>query len=257
MLTRGVGYAPPGVLASLVRDVDLLCLDAGNTLVFLDHARVASICARAGFATTAEALRAAEGRAKIALEEGTALHVAWSRAHVAASRGWAGYLGTLVAAAGLAPALVPAALEALWPEHEAKNLFSLVPEELPPALGRARAAGMRVAVVSNSEGKLEALLEDVGLRPVLDLVVDSARVGVEKPDPRIFGVALERFGVPPARALHVGDLYATDVVGARAAGMRVALVDPFGHLRGRHPDVARVSGVAEVAEALARALGPP
>ena len=175
----------------------------------------------------------------------------WSRAHVAASRGWAGFVGTILHGAGLAAERMPDVLDALWAEHLSLNLWSLVPDGLVPALDRARAAGVRVAIVSNSEGHLDALLARLGVRGSLDLVVDSGLVGVEKPDPRIFEIALRHFDVPPTRALHLGDVYATDVLGARAAGVRVALVDPFGHLTGRHPDVARVPGAAEVADALA------
>lgn len=58
--------------------------------------------------------------------------------------------------------------------------------------------------------------------------------------------------MPPSRALHLGDTYATDVLGARAANVRVALVDPHGHARGRHLDVPRVPGAAEVADVIAR-----
>jgi putative hydrolase of the HAD superfamily len=118
------------------------------------------------------------------------------------------------------------------------------------ALDGARARGVKVAVISNSEGKLDGLFVDLGLRGHFDLVVDSALVGVEKPDPRIFAVALETLGVPADRALHLGDLYATDIVGARAAGLRCALVDPFEHYAGRHPGVPRVPGVVEVARAM-------
>lgn len=240
-------------LANLVRDVDLLCLDAGNTVVFLDHARLAHIVGEHGFATTAAALVRAEGEAKVALEEKREHHVAWSRAHVKAARGWAATVGTMLHAAGLALDRVPAMLDALWPQHAAHNLWSLVPEGLVDALAAARAAGVRVAIVSNSEGQLEPLLVSLGVRGALDLVVDSGIVGIEKPDPRIFRIALDAYGVPPERALHVGDVYATDVVGACAAGIRVALVDPFGHLSARHPDVPRVAGAREVAETLARA----
>ena len=51
-------------------------------------------------------------------------------------------------------------------------------------------------------------------------------VGVEKPDPRIFHLALERAGVAAAEAVYVGDLYSVDVVGARAAGLSAILMDP-------------------------------
>lgn len=240
---------------SLLRDVELLCLDAGNTVVFLDHARLAALCGALGFATDAAELVRAEGAAKVALSgssrAGAPRVSAWSRAHGVASRGWAGYVGTLLGAAGLAHARLPAALDALWEHHCALNLFSRVPPGLVAALDRARAAGVRVAIVSNSEGQLDALLVRVGVRASVDLVLDSAVVGVEKPDPRIFALALDHFGVPASRALHLGDVYATDVLGARAAGVRVALIDPFDHLAGLHLEVARVSGAAEVADALA------
>jgi HAD superfamily hydrolase (TIGR01509 family) len=234
----------------LVHDVGVLCLDAGNTVVFLDHARLASLAARAGFETSAEALVVAEGKTKVALERGEALAPAWSQGHVAAAQGWAATVGTTLAYAGLPPGRVGELLDAVWPEHVARNLWSLVPPGLVDALHRARAAGVKVAVVSNSEGMLEGLFAELGLLGALDVVVDSGIVGVEKPDPRIFRIALERSGVPAARALHLGDNHSTDVLGARAAGVRVALVDPYHHLDGRHPDVPRVPGAAEVADAI-------
>jgi HAD superfamily hydrolase (TIGR01509 family) len=234
-----------------LHDVDLLCLDAGNTVVFLDHGRMARLCAPFGLATNAAAIERAEGEAKVALEEGRMLYPGWSGAHVAASRGWAGFVGTILHGAGVPLDRLPAALDALWAEHLAFNLWSLVPPGLAAALDRVRAAGVRVAIVSNSEGHLDELLVRVGVRASVDLVVDSGIVGVEKPDPRIFDLALRHFGVPASRALHLGDVYSTDVLGARAAGIRVALVDPFGHLAGRHPDVPRVPGAAEVADAIA------
>ena len=57
------------------------------------------------------------------------------------------------------------------------------------------------------------------------MVIDSAVEGVEKPDPAIFRLALERTGVAPEDALYAGDIYSIDVVGARAAGLRPVLVD--------------------------------
>ncbi len=240
-------------ISQLVRGVELLCLDAGNTVVFLDHARVAAACAPFGFRVTAQALIHAEGETKLALERGEELSVAWSEAHRAAATGWGKTVGTMLSRAGLPVARVPALLDALWPQHCARNFWSLVPEGLVEALARTRAAGVPIAVVSNSEGMLEALFQELGILGALDLVVDSGLVGVEKPDPRIFRVALDRFGTPPERALHLGDNFSTDVLGARAAGIRVALVDPFQHLEGRHPDVPRVPGAVAVARAIADA----
>ena len=89
-----------------------------------------------------------------------------------------------------------------------------------------------------------------------DIVV-SGRERLIKPDPRIFAFALDRFGVSPARALHLGDVFATDVLGARAAGIRCGLIDPFGHYDGAHPDVPRVPGAVEVARAILEQASAP
>jgi HAD superfamily hydrolase (TIGR01509 family) len=234
---------------ALVRDVDLLSLDAGNTIIFLDHARLAASCARRGFDATAPALVVAEGHAKVALECGEALDLGWV-ADAAGSRTWGLVVGTLVARAGLPAARVAAMLDALWSDHRAHNFWTLVPEGLPSALALLRAGGVRVVVVSNSEGTLAGVLRSVGLGDAFDHVIDSGLVGVEKPDPAIFRFALDAFALAPERVLHLGDTYSTDVVGARAAGMRVALIDPHGHFAGRHGDVPRVPGTAEVAHAI-------
>ncbi|HEU4368243.1 MAG TPA: HAD-IA family hydrolase [Methylomirabilota bacterium] len=86
------------------------------------------------------------------------------------------------------------------------------------ALALARTAGLRAAVISNSNGAIRAILDGLGLTRHLDFVLDSSEVGVEKPDPRIFRSALERAGVRPEEAVYVGDLYSVDVLGAGTAG---------------------------------------
>jgi len=240
---------------ALVDEVDLLCLDAGNTVVFLDHQRLARACGREGFATTADALIRAEGKAKHALERGDWLDVPWSQSHVASARGWARLVGTTLGLAGLETGRLGPMLDALWSEHRVLNFWSLAVDGLVPALDRVRALGVSVAVVSNSEGKLEELFDGLGILGAFDLVIDSGVVGIEKPDPRIFRIALERFRVPPARTLHLGDTFDPDVLGARAAGLRVALVDAHDQLAGRHLDVPRVAGVPEVARAIAETRG--
>jgi putative hydrolase of the HAD superfamily len=242
-----------GPLAELVKDVDLLCLDAGNTIIFFDHARLSRLAAREGFVATAGAFERAEGEAKHTQERGGGVRVPWSHAGKPGADSWAEMIATMLVCAGMARDRVPRILDVLWTEHRALNLWSRVPPGLVDSLVALRASGARVAVVSNSEGKLEGFFERLGLMPAVDAVVDSGVVGVEKPDPRIFQIALERFGVPAASALHLGDNFVTDVGGARAAGLRVALIDPFGHLAGRHADVPRVSGVAQVADAIVRA----
>jgi len=83
---------------------------------------------------------------------------------------------------------------------------------------------MATAVVSNWSDSLEVLLANLDLGP-FDAILSSATVRSEKPDPRIFELALERLGVAPEEALHVGDSHGNDVVGARLVGIEAVLVD--------------------------------
>jgi putative hydrolase of the HAD superfamily len=114
------------------------------------------------------------------------------------------------------------------------------------ALERLRAAGYRLGVVSNSDGRAEEGLEVAGLRGFFEVVIDSQLVGFEKPDPRIFEAALRRMALTPEETLYVGDIYEVDVVGARRAGMEVVLLDPLGNHAGRDAPIA--ASLAEVVE---------
>jgi putative hydrolase of the HAD superfamily len=96
--------------------------------------------------------------------------------------------------------------------------------EVPAALAGLRAAGARLAVVSNWDISLHDVLERTELRALVDTVVISAELGVGKPDPAIFRAALDRLGATAADAMHVGDSVEHDVEGARAAGLRAILV---------------------------------
>ena len=116
---------------------------------------------------------------------------------------------------------------------------------VPEALARFAAAGIRLGVVSNADGTMASQLDAHGIGGFFDVLIDSGAAGVEKPDPAIFHLALDALGVPPHAAVHVGDLYAVDVVGARAAGIRPLLLDPFGDWGQvdceTHPDVTGVA----------------
>jgi HAD superfamily hydrolase (TIGR01509 family) len=233
------------LLRWLAPEVDLLCLDAGNTVVFLDHERLVASAKRAGFVVSAAALMRAEDEAMRAVFRGDAVRLEWSRAEVPAARGWGVLLGTLLVAAGAGHARASALLDSLWEEHLALNFWSRVADGLVEALKDARSTGLRIVVVSNSEGRLESLFAQIGILEAFDRVVDSGVVGIEKPDPRIFHIALEAAGVPASRAVHLGDSDA-DVLGAIAAGLRVGLIDPCARLYGRHPEVPRVESALQV-----------
>ncbi|MEO6418395.1 MAG: HAD-IA family hydrolase [Polyangiaceae bacterium] len=237
----------------LVEGVDLLMLDAGNTVIFLDHARIARFVNALGFSVDTETLVRTEGEAKTFLElpaAGDLVEVEWASRGRPGARGWGQVIGTAVHRAGVPRDRLPEILEKLWEDHVRWNLYSLVPEGLGDALDRVRAAGVKVAIISNSEGMLARLFEQLKISSHFDLIVDSGIFGVEKPDPRIFQVALDEFATPAGKALHLGDTYATDVLGAQAAKVRTALIDPHGHYTGRFADIPRVAGVVEVVRAM-------
>ncbi len=85
-----------------------------------------------------------------------------------------------------------------------------------------------MAVISNANHGLPGWLEDLGLAPFFEAMTYSFAVGVEKPHPRIFREALRAMAVEPHRAVHVGDTYEADVVGARNVGIAPFLVDRDG-----------------------------
>ena len=234
-------------MTGLYDGVELLSLDAGNTVIFLDHARMARFAG-----VDRDALVVAEGYAKRALSGmGDVTVVRWSHENAPGARGWGKTVATMLAHAGVPVDALASLMDRIWASHVEHNFWSVVPEGFADAMGRVRAAGVKTAIVSNSEGMLEPLFTELGILGCFDTVVDSARVGFEKPDPRIFAVACERTGTTAAHALHLGDTYATDIVGARNAGMRTAMIDPYHHYEGLYPDVPRVNGVVEVADVLA------
>ena len=117
-------------------------------------------------------------------------------------------------------------------------------DDVVPALDRLRDAGLRLGVVSNFEAWLDGLLEQVGVRAYFDVLVISGVEGMEKPDPRIFELAMARAGVEPARSVYVGDNPEMDVEPALAIGMYPVLIDR----RERYADAsgARITSLLEL-----------
>ncbi len=236
---------------ALVKDVRLLCLDAGNTVIFLDHDRLSRIAKEAGFDVPASRLVVTEGEAKrLTRSPADMVDVAWTAKGEPGAAGWGRMMATMFARAGVPDAALPALVDRLWASHLRLNLYSRVPDGFVDAMDRLRAAGVKTAIVSNSEGMLDHLFTTLDILQCFDVLADSGKLGVEKPDPRIFAWACEQAGASAAQAIHLGDTVATDIDGARAAGLRCALVDPYGHYEGLFPDVPRVPGVVEVADAI-------
>ncbi len=216
-----------------------ILFDAGNTLVWLDHPFLVQALREHGVEAREEEILAAEYGAKRLLDE----LVRTGNGGTDETRGKV-YFREVFRQLGVDDALFPALARTLFARHAERNLWSRVRERTAETLEELRGRGYRLGVISNADGRVEGLLESVGLRPYFDFVIDSAVVGIEKPDPRIFQLACERLGLHPGEALYVGDIYEIDVAGARRAGMRAVLIDPLD--RWGELDCDRIRGVEEL-----------
>jgi len=105
-----------------------------------------------------------------------------------------------------------------------------------------------LAVISNADGKLTAVLERCGIADCFASIIDSGVVGCEKPDRAIFQTALQSMKAEPAQSLYVGDVYSVDYLGATRAGMQAMLFDVSGAYRGN--GLPRIESVEELEERL-------
>jgi HAD superfamily hydrolase (TIGR01549 family) len=127
--------------------------------------------------------------------------------------------------------------------------WSLVKPETPGYLASLKERGYFLGVISNSVGTMEDQLKHVGLRENFQAVFDSAIVGVEKPHPEIFQLALASAQAAANEAVFVGDTHATDVGGAQLAGLHGVLIDAVG----AYPNVEcpRITSLPELDSVLA------
>src|ERR1700730_12656194 len=105
-----------------------------------------------------------------------------------------------------------------------------------------------IAVISNADGKIDAVLRRCGIVDCFQSITESGHVGHEKPHLAIFEAALREMKADATESLYVGDVYSVDYVGARQAGMQAVLFDVAGAYRER--EVPRVDSLAGLEEGL-------
>jgi putative hydrolase of the HAD superfamily len=216
-------------------------LDVGGVFYLPEHARIRDALARLELAVEAERLDEAHYHGVAALDQfrdgDTSIWHAYNRAYARVC--------------GVHDDDADRAVDVLLEEFGRGGVWTRIIPGARDALAALRDLGLDLAVVSNADGTVEKQLRrdeicQVGPGPGVEVhvVLDSAVVGVAKPDPGIFHLALEAMGVAPAAAVHVGDTPAADVAGARAAGVTPVLIDPYG----LHPeaDCVRVAALADV-----------
>jgi HAD superfamily hydrolase (TIGR01509 family) len=192
----------------------VITFDAGQTLVELDLDFLARRLAARGVEVASSALEAA---APAAWRNYDAL------VHAGVGHPWRELMTALLAGAGVRESGL---VDWLWSEQPRVNLWRRPIAGMVELARELRARGARVAVLSNSEGKLAELLAQIGIADAFDVVIDSGRVGIEKPDRKIFEHTLEALGVPGAQPIHIGDSWSADIAGALAVGWRAIWYGP-------------------------------
>jgi len=166
---------------------------------------------------------------------------------------WAAYFAAYAEAISWAGP--PELVADLWQGRTSDLLWIHRVDDHAEALADLVAGGIRVGIVSNSDGTVEAILSErrvcqvgPGGGPEVLVIVDSTVAGVAKPDPAIFAPALAALGTAPDRTLYVGDSRYYDVGGATAAGLVPVLVDPLD--LGGEPACVRISSLRTLVDHL-------
>jgi putative hydrolase of the HAD superfamily len=221
-------------------EIRALLFNFGNTLAFLDYEALAEEFRPVLPALDAVALERAEYVGRQALDDYVmnARPLDLDKAYELYFRAW-------MAAAGIPPSRIDWCRERFMALNQAESLWRVVRPGITDHLQQFRDAGFRLGVVSNALGNIEADAVRYGLADYFDVIIDSHVVGVAKPDPRIFHIALERMRLSPGEALFAGDLYSIDMVGALAAGLSgcklIDVMDSYSWV-----DHVRIRGIHEL-----------
>ena len=139
--------------------------------------------------------------------------------------------GTFLKKLGVREHVDQIAWEVLQYEHAlfSRNNATLY-EDVLPTLNQLQQTNLKMGIISNWDTPLHAMVEELGLAPYFEVVVAShdQRVRSAKPDAAIFEYALNAVGVSSEEAVHVGDSFEADIMGAHAAGIRAILLDREG-----------------------------
>ena len=225
--------------------VRAIFLDAGNTLLFPQVEKLAKDLEAAGFPVRPEQFHQAEREGKKKLDEVLWPQIREGRVPRTSNNVyWEQYLSALSELLDGTAETRAATIERVIAGFRDIHTWSKVLPDTVPALKKLKAAGYYLAVISNSDGSVEGELKRAGLAEYLEFVIDSSVVGVEKPHPEIFEMALDRAGIKPDEAVYVGDTYPTDIGGAELAGLRGILIDWVG----AYPDATcpRITSLTEL-----------
>ena len=227
-------------------------LDVGGIFHLPDHDRIRAAFARAEFTVNVDVLDRAHYAGAAQFPVGVDVESDWKFR-------WQQYLDAYITACGVGhddPMLRDDVHKHLDSEFAVGDLWSRIIPGSVDGLRALVATGVHVGIISNADGTVaerlaaqEVLQVGPGLGIEVACVIDSGAVGVSKPDPRIFHIALDAIGISASDSWYLGDMPGIDVVGARAAGLWPIVMDPFDFQSGDYHRVRRLAEVAAMVSA--------
>jgi putative hydrolase of the HAD superfamily len=211
-----------------VRKIEAVFFDAGNTLL-KPHPSMEEVCmevlAAHGYAVTPEELDRGLQESEKYYEDRYWTDDTFWASEAEAEEMWTRLYALLMRELGVAD---PEGMGAVMYDEFGKGSRWALFDDVLPALRALSEAGLLMGIISNWDARLSSLCLELDLSPYLHFVISSACVGRIKPEPSIFRMALQRAGVGAEHAIHVGDHYYADVLGARSVGLTPVLIDRAG-----------------------------
>jgi len=220
-----------------------LSFDFGQTLAELDYDFVRQRLGEHGVSFDPDVAKA---RGKHAWE------IYGLKKHEGHALAWRAMIEEQLKGGGVAPEKAVELGAWLWDEQPKQNLWRRPIAGMIELVRELKRAGTRIAIISNSEGHLAELVAQLGWSNDFDVVVDSGRLGIDKPDPRIFLHACAVLGVQTSELLHIGDAWEADVQGAVGASASAVWFDSEHRGRALPERVYGAGSAAELREVLAR-----
>jgi HAD superfamily hydrolase (TIGR01549 family) len=166
-----------------------------------------------------------------------------------------GYTDTLFGKITQNPEMRTRLIETVAERHRKQSIWTSTYPWVSETLMALKTRGYSMSVVSNSDGRVVQILDDLHLEAYFDRIFDSDLIGFSKPDVRLFHHALNSLDLHPDEVIYIGDVYSIDVWGANQAGMGCIHLDPK-NLYGSWPGV-HLPSVAEMVAFLDRYLQKP
>lgn len=200
-----------------------LLFDAGGTIVFPDQSFLIQQARIQGIKLTHKQLYTGYYKLINSLD-----CQAYEHKHHKIPRPWPkGYAYALFKTLGMVNRATDAIAQAFQDRHRQKNLWTFTFPWVPETLSQLVKQGYRMSVLSNSDGRTEEVIRDLGLDCYFEQIFDSVILGIEKPKPGIFKKVLDELSLQPTDALYVGDIFYVDVLGANRAGLGGIHLDPL------------------------------